>query len=249
MDTPTEPNDFIYGIHPILEALKQGKELDKILIQKGLSNVVFREVQQLLQETQTPYQIVPLAKLNRITKKNHQGLIAFTAEISYHSAENLLPTVFEKGLNPLILVLDRVTDVRNFGAIARTAECCGVNFMVIPSRGNARITADAIKTSSGALHRIPVCREDNLKKTLQYLKHSGLKLVACHEKSDRSIFAEDLKVPTAILMGSEEDGISSEYLKLCDSNMAIPLMGAMQSLNVSVAAGIALFETVRQRNS
>ena len=190
---------------------------------------------------------MPPEKLKRITDKNHQGVVAYLTEINYYNSEEILAEVFEKGKIPLVLILDRVTDVRNFGAIARGAECAGVDFIIIPSRGAAQITGDAIKTSAGALHRIKVCREDNLKTTIEYLKESGLQIVSCHEKTDNLIYDADLTKPTAIIVGSEENGISNEYLKRSDIQVKIPMAGKIASLNVSVASGIVLFEAVKQR--
>ncbi|MGZ4037884.1 MAG: TrmH family RNA methyltransferase, partial [Bacteroidia bacterium] len=203
-------DNLIFGIRAVIEAIGAGKEVEKILLQKGLSNDLFNQLRKAMSGKDIPYQFVPPEKLKRITDKNHQGVIAYLAEVTYYDTEDLLTRTFEKGLTPLVLILDRITDVRNFGAIARSAECAGVNFIVIPSRGAAQINADAVKTSAGALHRIPVCREENLKHTIEYLKESGLQIVACHEKTDKAIYDTDLKKPTAIIMGSEEDGISGE---------------------------------------
>ena len=238
---------FIFGIRAVIEAISAGKEIDKILIQRGIAGELFNELRRAMKGTEIPYQLVPPEKIRRLTNKNHQGVIAFLSEVTYYRAEDLLQRVFEAGNTPLVLLLDRVTDVRNFGAIARSAECAGVDFIVIPSRGAAQINADAVKTSAGALHRIPVCRENNLKETISYLKEYGLRLVACHEKTQKDIYAADFRQPVAILMGSEENGISGEYLKLCDEAVKIPMRGKTASLNVSVATGIVLFEAVRQR--
>lgn len=238
---------IIFGTRAVIEAINAGKEIDKILIQKGLSNQLFNELRKAVQGRDIPFQFVPQEKLNRISLKNHQGVVAYIAEVTYYDVEEQLTQVFEKGKIPLVLILDRVTDVRNFGAIARSAECAGVNFIVIPSRGAAQINADAIKTSAGALNRIPVCREENLKNTIEFLKESGLQILACHEKTDNYHFNVDLTKPTAIIMGSEENGISNEYLKRSDMQVKIPMVGSIASLNVSVATGIILFEAVKQR--
>lgn len=239
----------IYGIRAVLEAIRAGKELDKILLQKGLSNDLFGQLRKELVGKEIPYQFVPPEKLRRISTANHQGVIAYLANVTYYKTEDLLQSVFEKGKIPFVLLLDRITDVRNFGAIARTAECAGVDFIIIPSRGAAQINADAIKTSAGALHRIPVCREDNLKETLEYLKDSGLKIVACHEKTENTIYSEDFNEPLLVIMGSEENGISGEYLKRSDVQVKIPMAGNISSLNVSVATGIVLFQILRSRNT
>jgi 23S rRNA (guanosine2251-2'-O)-methyltransferase len=201
----------------------------------------------LLKKNGIYFQYVPIEKLNRLTSKNHQGVVGYISSIEYHKIEQVLPAVFEAGKMPLVLILDRITDVRNFGAIARTAECSGVDAIVIPARGAAQINADAIKTSTGALHKIPVCKEENLKDVIDYLRESGLQVIACTEKSSEYYYQQDMTLPVAIIMGSEEDGISGEYLKRADAAVKIPLMGEIGSLNVSVATGIILYEAVRQR--
>ncbi|MBX3163040.1 MAG: 23S rRNA (guanosine(2251)-2'-O)-methyltransferase RlmB [Bacteroidetes bacterium] len=242
-----QEDNLIFGTRAIIEALNAGKDIEKILLQKGLSNELYNQLRQALRGQTVPLQFVPPEKLKRITDKNHQGVVAYLTEITYYTAEELLSSVFENGKTPLLLILDRITDVRNFGAIARSAECAGVDFIIIPSRGAAQINGDAIKTSAGALHRLKVCREDNLKHTLEFLKESGLQIVACHEKTDNLIYAADFKQPTAIIMGSEENGISNEYVKRSDVQVKIPMSGGIASLNVSVATGIVLFEAIRQR--
>lgn len=238
---------LIFGIRAIIEAVEANKVIDKILLQKGLSNELFHQLRKALQGKDIPFQFVPPEKLKKLTDKNHQGAIAYLAEVNYYEVEELLAQVFESGKTPLLLILDRVTDVRNFGAIARSAECAGVDFIIIPSRGSAQINGDAIKTSAGALHRIKVCREENLKNTIEYLKESGLQIIACHEKTEKLIYDADYKKPTAIIMGSEENGISGEYLKRSDVQVKIPMNGNISSLNVSVATGIVLFEALHQR--
>ena len=242
-----EKSNFIFGTRTAIEAILAGKEVDKIFIQKGLNNELFAELRKLITDGNIPHQFVPIEKLDRITGKNHQGVICFLSEITFYNIENLLPGIYEKGAVPLLLILDKVTDVRNFGAICRTAECSGVNAIIIPSRGSAQINADAVKTSAGALQLIPVCREENLKNTIIFLKESGVQIVACTEKTDDYYYSLDFTQPTAIIMGSEEDGISGEYLKLCDHKAKIPLLGEIQSLNVSVACGVLLYEVVKQR--
>ncbi len=242
-----EKSNFIFGTRTAIEAIRAGKEVDKIFIQKGLNNELFAELRKLITDGNIPHQFVPIEKLDRITGKNHQGVICFLSEITFHNIENLLPGIYEKGAVPLLLILDKVTDVRNFGAICRTAECSGVNAIIIPTRGSAQINADAVKTSAGALQLIPVCREENLKNTIIFLKESGVQIVACTEKTDDYYYSLDFTQPTAIIMGSEEDGISGEYLKLCDHKAKIPLLGEIQSLNVSVACGVLLYEVVKQR--
>lgn len=242
-----QDDNLIFGTRAVIEALKAGKDIEKILLQKGLSNELYNQLRQALRGQTVPLQFVPPEKLKRITDKNHQGVVAYLTEITYYQTEDLLSSVFESGKTPLLLILDRVTDVRNFGAIARSAECAGVDFIIIPSRGAAQINGDAIKTSAGALHRMKVCREDNLKNTLEFLKESGLQIVACHEKTENLIYDADFKKPTAVIMGNEENGISNEYIKRSDVQVKIPMTGEIASLNVSVATGIVLFEAIRQR--
>ncbi|MFN8436300.1 MAG: 23S rRNA (guanosine(2251)-2'-O)-methyltransferase RlmB [Cytophagales bacterium] len=239
-------SDIIFGLHPVLEAIKAQKDIEKLLIQKGSANT--NELINKANEAKIPFQIVPPEKLSKITKKNHQGVIGFVANIRYCDYQDIVAEVFEKGETPLILILDKVTDVRNFGAISRTAECAGVHAIIIPDKGSARINSDAVKTSAGALNYIPICREHNLKTVINDLKNSGLQVVACTEKSDKILYDIDLKVPTAIIMGSEEEGISPEYLKLSTEKVKIPMYGEIGSLNVGVASAIIIYECIRQRS-
>jgi 23S rRNA (guanosine2251-2'-O)-methyltransferase len=239
---------YIFGIRAIIEAIQAGKTIDKLFIQKGLHNDLFAELWKLVRLKRINYKHVPLEKINRLTKKNHQGVFAFISPIDFHNIEDIIPTLYENGKNPLILVLDRITDIRNFGAISRTAECAGVDAILIPEQNAAAINADAIKTSAGALYKIKVCRTWNLKLTLQFMKDSGIQLIACTEKTQDNIYQLDYTPPTAIIMGSEEDGISSEFLKISDAKGKIPIYGKISSLNVSVATGIILFEAIKQRN-
>lgn len=239
----------IFGIRAIIEAIEAEKTIDKLFIQKGLHNDLFADLWKLVRLKRINYKHVPLEKINRLTRKNHQGVFAFISPIDFHKIEDIVPSIYEKGRNPLILVLDRVTDVRNFGAICRTAECAGVDTILIPEQNSAAINADAIKTSAGALHKIPVCRTWNLKMSLQFLKDSGLQLVSCTEKTDNDIYTPDFTNPTAIIMGSEDDGVSPEFLKMSDSKAKIPMYGKISSLNVSVASAIIVYEAIRQRES
>ncbi len=243
----SENSNMIFGLRPIIEALKSGKEIDRLFVQNGLKNELFSEMMGLLKKHNVSFQYVPVEKLNRLTQKNHQGAVGYISSITYHKISDLLPTIFETGKMPLLLLLDRITDVRNFGAIARTAECSGVDAIIIPSRGAAQINADAIKTSTGALHKIPVCKEDDFKKTIAFLRESGLQVIACTEKASDNYYKVDFTLPVAIILGSEENGISSDYLKLADDLVKIPMMGKIGSLNVSVATGIILYEAVKQR--
>ena len=239
---------MIYGIHAVTEAIRAGKEIDRLFLQEGLKSDLSAELRRITKENDVLYVMVPGAKLDRIAAgKNHQGCVAFISSITYFQIEELLPTIFEAGRTPLLLILDRITDVRNFGAIARSAECAGVDAIIIPSRGAAQVGADAIKTSAGALHAIPICRESNLKDTIDFLKASGLRIASCTEKGSTPHHKTELSGPLAIVMGSEEDGISSEYLKRSDVRVQIPMRGKISSLNVSVATGIILFEVLRQR--
>jgi len=243
----TEEKNYIFGIRAIIEAVNAGKTIDKLFIQKGLHNDLFAELWKLVRLKRINYKHVPLEKINRLTRKNHQGVFAFISPIDFHNIEDVVPSLYEQGKNPLILVLDRITDVRNFGAIARTAECAGVDAIIIPEQNAAAINADAIKTSAGALHKITVCRTWNLKLAIQFMKESGIQLVGCTEKTQDMMYKPDYTPPTAIILGSEEDGVSPEFLKMCDARAKIPLAGKIASLNVSVATGVILYEAIRQR--
>jgi len=242
-----EKESFIYGLHPVTEAIKSGKEIDRILFKKGMQGSFSAELLQLAKSYQVPFQFVPQEKLDRITRKNHQGVIAMISRISYQALDNLVQMVFEEGKNPLFLILDGITDVRNFGAIGRTAECAGVHGIIIPMMGSAQINEEAVRTSTGALLRIPVCRERSLKSTAKFLQESGILLVAATEHGVETCFDATYSGPVAIIMGSEETGISPELLRICDHMVKVPMQGEISSLNVSVAAGVLLFEVVRQR--
>lgn len=241
------PTDFIYGTRAVIEAIEAGKEIEKLLIQRDVSNDLSNELFKLISERRIPYQRVPIEKLNRVTRKNHQGAIAFISPVQYASLDNIISEVYGQGGTPLIMILDRVTDVRNLGAIARTAECAGVHAIIVPSRGSAQIGSDAMKTSAGALNYIPVVRSMNLKETLREIQNNGIQVIACTEKTDNELYAQDFTGPTALLMGSEEEGISPEYLKMADHRAKLPMTGNIESLNVSVAAGVFIYEAVRQR--
>jgi 23S rRNA (guanosine2251-2'-O)-methyltransferase len=244
-----EKDQLIYGIRPLMEAIHAGKEVDKIFIQKGLQSELFHEFRKLLAQKSIPFQFVPIEKLNRVTRKNHQGVIGFVCHVTYQEIENIIPILFEQGKTPFILVLDRITDVRNFGAIARSAECAGVDAIVIPFHNSVRVSADALKSSAGALNKIPVCRSYSMIKTIEYMQASGLQIAACTEKAEQLYYHCDFNIPTAIIMGSEEDGISDNLLKSSDQKFRIPMVGEIASLNVSVAAGIVMFEALKQRQT
>ncbi len=240
--------DIIYGVRPIIEALESGKEIEKILVQKGTIGEGIKYIQHLSRSRAIPTQIVPYEKMQKITTSVHQGVIAFISEIEYDDIFSIIPNLFENGKTPFILVLDRITDVRNFGAICRTAECAGVDAIVIPTQNAAQINEDAIKTSAGALTRIPICRHKNLKEVLQFLQESGLAIFGLTEKAKTPYFNEDFNIPLAMVMGNEGEGISPEYFSFFSKSILIPMAGKIQSLNVSVATGIILFEVLRQRN-
>ena len=242
-----EDSNMVFGIHPVEEVIKAGKEFEKIFVQNGLRSPQISAICGFAKEHNVPVQFVPVEKLNRLTRKNHQGIVAFVCPISYQNIENVIPMVYDEGRMPFVVILDRVTDVRNFGAIARTCYAAGVDAIVIPSRGSALINGDAMKTSAGALSLINVCRVENVKDAIDFLKASGLKIVAFSEKAKQTIWQADLTGPIAIMMGSEEDGISEAYLKRADNHLIIPMPGNIDSLNVGVATGIVAFEVVRQR--
>lgn len=240
--------DYIFGIRAVIEAILAGKDIDKILVRKDLSGELSDELFQMLKGRSDIFvQRVPLERINRITRKNHQGVVAFLSPVGYHKLDHLVPDLFEQGRNPLLVLLDGITDVRNFGAIARTCECAGVDALVIPERNSVSVNADAVKTSAGALLHLPVARVGSLHQAIRYLKDSGYTIVGSTEKSDKNYTEFDYTVPTAIVMGAEDTGISMENLRLCDHLAAIPMSGKVNSLNVSVAAGIMIYEVVRQR--
>jgi len=234
--------DLTFGIRSVIEAIKQGKTINKILLQKGLTGELIKELLVLVHKENIVVQKVPVQKLNHMVKKNHQGVIAMISPVAYHQIDWLVQQVYEKGEDPFILILDRVKDVRNFGAIARTAECFGVHAIVIPSKDSALITNDAVKTSAGALFKIPVCKVTSLNAAVDFLKGCGLKIFSCTEKSDTLINKVETTGPKALIMGSEQDGVDSQLIKASDVNFKIPMTGSIASLNVSVACGIAIHQ-------
>lgn len=238
---------YVYGTRAVIEAIEAGKEIDRLLVKKDLSSDVARELLEVARQHGLPVQRVPVERINRITRKNHQGVVAQLAAVLYYKVEQLVPALFEQGDNPFIVVLDGVTDVRNFGAIARTCDCASVNAIVIPERGSVSVGADAIKTSAGALNHVPVCRETNLVDAIRLLKQSGFVIIGTSDKNATNYTDVDCTVPLAIVLGAEDKGISPQVMALCDKRVAIPEFGHINSLNVSVAGGIIMYEVVRQR--
>ncbi len=242
-----DKTQYIYGIHAVLEAFEAGKDIDKILLSKTLNDETAREISDRARQLGVPVQRVPVQKIDRITRRNHQGVLAMLAAVTYYRVEDLVPQLFDEGENPFVVVLDGVTDVRNFGAVARTCECAGVNAIVIPDRESVSVNADAVKTSAGALNYLPVCRERNLVNAVKLLRDSGFKIVGTSDKQHLPYTKADYTGPVAIVLGSEDKGISPEIMKLCDTQVLIPEFGNINSLNVSVAGGIMIYEVVRQR--
>lgn len=238
---------MIFGTRAVMEAIRAGREIEKIFIQSGLNNDLIKELITEAKKRSVPFTFVPQQKLNSLTGKNHQGVICQLSAAQYASLENIIDKIFSEGREPFLLILDRITDVRNFGALARTAECAGIDAIVIAEKGNAPMSADAMKTSAGALSHLPVCRERDLKKTFRFLKDSGIQIIACTEKAEQTLYEVDFNAPVALVLGSEEDGISPELLKTADFLAKIPMKGKIESLNVSVAAGVAIFEVIRQK--
>ncbi|KAA1245704.1 23S rRNA (guanosine(2251)-2'-O)-methyltransferase RlmB [Aquimarina sp. RZ0] len=242
-----EKESQIFGIRAVIEAINSGKTIDKLFIQKGLQGELAKELISLTKKEGISFSIVPVEKLNRLTRKNHQGVVAITSPIEFHNLEDLVLQVIESGEIPLFLILDQLSDVRNFGAIIRTAECTGVHGIIIQKKGGAPVSADTVKTSTGAIFKIPICKVDHIKDAIFYLQASGIQIVAATEKASSSIYDIQLNTPIAIVMGSEGKGISNSVLKLADHLAKLPMYGEIASLNVSVACGVFLYETIRQR--
>lgn len=240
-------SDYIFGIRAIMEALEAGQEVNKVLLKKDLRGDLSGELLTMLRERGIPVQRVPLEKLNSITRKNHQGAIASLSPVAYHDLEQIVPSIYEEGRVPFLILLDGITDTRNFGAIARTAECAGVDAIVIPRRNSVAITADAEKASAGALMHLPVCRVDSMADTVRYLLDAGVMVVGASEKASENYTAPDYTAPVAIVMGAEDTGISPQVLRLCSQLVSIPICGNIGSLNVSVAAGVMAYEVIRHR--
>lgn len=239
-------DNIIFGIRPIAEAIQSGRQIEKLYIKKGAEGQLMTEFKDLCWRYKIRWQEVPVEKLNRMTNGNHQGVVAQMAAIEYVALQDILDRVPDTE-TPLIVMFDGVTDVRNFGGIARSAEVAGAHGLIVPMKNAAPVNADAIKSSAGALNKIPVHRAGSIRNTLKYLSETGMQIVAASEKSTTLIYDADLTKPTVIVMGSEDTGISKEVLKLCDVQLAVPVVGSIESLNVSAAAAVILFETVRQR--
>jgi 23S rRNA (guanosine2251-2'-O)-methyltransferase len=247
MQTNTKPKNIIYGIRPVIEAINNDREIEKVLLQKGAGGENFRDLFHLIRQKNIFFQYVPAERLNRYTGGNHQGVVCFMSSVIYQNIYDILPFLYEDGKMPFLLALDKITDVRNMGAIARSAECAGVDAIIVPLKGSSQLNEDAVKTSAGALHKIPVCRHDKFHEVLVYLKESGVELVACTEKANDVFYQHNYPNPVCILIGNEYDGISPQYLSLCDKKVRIPMAGSIESLNVSVATGIMLFEVLKNR--
>lgn len=243
-------DNFIYGIRPLIEALREDKQIDKILLQSNLRSDNIRILKEEMRNCSKhiPIQYVPSEKLNAISKgANHQGVIAYCSLITYSDLEQTVSHIFEQGNLPFIMFLDHLTDVRNVGAIVRSAECVGVDCIIVPNEGSARINMDAVKTSSGAILRIPICKSMNTKTTINFLRQSGIKIYSASEKADINYTNVDMREPLCIIMGAEDKGISKDITKMSDTLLKIPVKGKIESLNVSVAAGILMYEVLRQR--
>ena len=240
---------IIFGIHSVQEALEAGQEIDKIYLRRALVSEEIRTIKRLAREQRVPVLEVPVERLNRFTRGAHQGCVAIIAQVSYTPLEMLVPQIFERGEDPLIVLLDGVTDTRNFGAIARSAECAGAHALVIAERGSVSVSADAVNASAGALMRIPVCRVPSISGAVGYLAECGLQIVVANEKAENTYYTADLTGPLALVMGSEHEGVSPQVARLATLSVAIPQVGEIGSLNVSVAAGILLFESLRQKQT
>lgn len=240
-------NEMIFGIRAVIEAINAGKDIDKVIIKKDLQGDLFKELMGALQGRIIPVQRVPIERLNRITRKNHQGVIAYISAVTYQRLEDIIPFLYEQGKNPFIVLLDGITDVRNFGAIARSCECAGVDAIVIPARDSVSVNADAMKTSAGALNVLPVCKEPDMNKAIRFLRNSGVKVYASNEKGSRNYSHVTYEGPVAIVMGAEDKGVSPENLRISDEIISIPQLGTIGSLNVSAAASVLIYEVVRQQ--
>ena len=244
--TMTNEN-IIYGLRPVMEAIESDKTIDKVLLQRGLQGDLFKELFYQVRQHKIPFQYVPAEKLNKFTRGNHQGVVAFVSAIEYQSIFDIVPQIYEEGRVPFLLMLDKITDVRNIGAIARSAECAGVDAIILPLKGGAQLNEDAVKSSAGALNKIPICRHSNLVEVINFLKDSGIEVIAVTEKASHFHYQKDLTGPICLIMGNEYEGIAWDYQRICNDAINIPMVGTVKSLNVSVATGIVLFEAVKQR--
>ena len=243
-----EDNLTIFGIRTVIEAVQSGKNIDKIYIQKGLSGPLFMELLQIIGKRSYNLSYVPIEKLNKLSNGNHQGVVAKISPVKFRELEEVVQEILEDDTkNPLFLLLDQITDARNFGAIIRTAECTGVHAIIVQNKGGAPVNADTVKTSAGAVFNIPLVKVSHIKDAIYYLQASGVKIVAASEKTDTSVYDVDFTQPTALVMGSEEKGVNPSVLKLADEKAKLPMYGSIASLNVSVACGAFLYEIVRQR--
>lgn len=247
MANQEKEQQMVFGIRAVQEAISAGKEIEKVLIKKGLQGTLFQKFLDEVRNHNIPFQFVPIEKLNKLSRQNHQGVIATIAPVVYQDAEKIIPMLFDEGKEPFVLVLDHITDVRNFGAIARTAECAGVDAIIIPETGAAAVTSDAMKTSAGALHTIPVCRVRSLISTVEFLQMSGLKVVAATEKGAVNYNEANYRGPIALVMGAEDRGVNPKILAAAEIKSKIPILGEIESLNVSVAAGILMYEILKVR--
>lgn len=239
--------NIIYGLRPVMEAIESDKTIDKVLLQRGLQGDLFKELFYQVRQHKIPFQYVPAEKLNKFTRGNHQGVVAFVSAIEYQSIFDIVPQIYEEGRVPFLLMLDKITDVRNIGAIARSAECAGVDAIILPLKGGAQLNEDAVKSSAGALNKIPICRHSNLVEVINFLKDSGIEVIAVTEKASHFHFQKDMTGPICLIMGNEYEGIAWDYQRICHDAINIPMVGTIKSLNVSVATGIVLFEAVKQR--
>jgi|TARA_B110000503_G_C7045307_1_gene369979 23S rRNA (guanosine2251-2'-O)-methyltransferase len=242
-----KPNNLIYGIHSVIEAIEAGQLIDKIMVQKGEQSDLLIKLSKLAKANNYYQQQVPKEKLNKLYRGNHQGVIAFTSPIDFQPIDEVISQTFEKGKTPFIVALDGVTDVKNFGAIVRTAHSAGVDAIMIPFKGSAACNEDAIKTSAGALFHIPICKVKLMRNSLKYLQNTGIQVISVTEKTGDSIFSHDYTLPTCLVLGAEDVGISADILKISDKKGALPMLGKVGSLNVSVAAGVTMYEVVKQR--
>ena len=241
-----EKNTEIYGIRAVIEAINSSKDIDKVFIQTGLKGKLIGQLESLIRKNKINFSYVPTQKLDRLSKKNHQGVIARIAPIKFYTIDRF-SEVLEKSNNPFVLILDQINDVRNFGAIIRTAEISGVDGIIIQNSSSAPVNSDTIKTSAGAIFNIPICKVNHIKDAIYHLKSMNISIISASEKSEKNIYDVDLKVPIAIIMGSEQKGINKSVINLSNESVKLPMYGKIESLNVSVACGIFLYEVVRQR--